>query len=362
VDKRYQVFVSSTYRDLRRERQQVMHALLELDLIPSGMELFPAADDSQWRLIERTIDECDYYILILAGRYGSVRKDGVGYTEKEYRYAAKIGKPILVFLHRDINKLPGERLESSDEGRAKLAAFRSLVSENRHCKHWRSAAGLGAVVSRAMSRLIKERPGIGWVRSDQMAEAGAREVLRLRQRVEELEQQIAELTVRPPSTAEGLSQGEDQAVFQAKVQLVETRPAAKDAFEQLQQMENPPPKRREAVGVSLTWNELFACVAPAMIDDESEGQIRRRIDDYIARAAVEESATLETKKWRVQAATTNSDEFARVLVQFRALGLITKSTRKHSPADRNTYWSLTPYGDSVMTSLIAVKRSAASSG
>lgn len=44
MNKKYQVFVSSTYEDLRIERQEVMHALLELDCIPSGMELFPAAD------------------------------------------------------------------------------------------------------------------------------------------------------------------------------------------------------------------------------------------------------------------------------------------------------------------------------
>jgi len=40
MDKRYQVFVSSTYEDLKEERQEVMHALLELDCIPAGMGYF----------------------------------------------------------------------------------------------------------------------------------------------------------------------------------------------------------------------------------------------------------------------------------------------------------------------------------
>ena len=53
MEKKYQVFVSSTYDDLRPERQEVIQALLELDCIPAGMELFPAADDDQWTLIER---------------------------------------------------------------------------------------------------------------------------------------------------------------------------------------------------------------------------------------------------------------------------------------------------------------------
>ncbi len=41
LDKRYQVFVSSTFSDLEEERQEVMQALLELDCMPAGMELFP---------------------------------------------------------------------------------------------------------------------------------------------------------------------------------------------------------------------------------------------------------------------------------------------------------------------------------
>jgi len=68
MEKRYQVFVSSTYEDLRAERQEVIQALLALDCIPAGMEFFPAADQVQWKLIRRIIDDCDFYI----GRQGPV--------------------------------------------------------------------------------------------------------------------------------------------------------------------------------------------------------------------------------------------------------------------------------------------------
>ena len=40
MDKRYQVFVSSTYADLMEERQHVIQALMDMDCIPSGMEVF----------------------------------------------------------------------------------------------------------------------------------------------------------------------------------------------------------------------------------------------------------------------------------------------------------------------------------
>lgn len=46
MDKRYQVFVSSTYTDLKEERQHVIQVLTEMGCVPAGMELFPAADDA----------------------------------------------------------------------------------------------------------------------------------------------------------------------------------------------------------------------------------------------------------------------------------------------------------------------------
>lgn len=123
MEKKFQVFVSSTYEDLRAERQEVIHALLELNCIPSGMELFPAADEDQWSLISGVIDECDYYILILGGRYGSTRSDGMGYTEMEYRYALKTAKPIIAFLHKDPDSLPKKTLSNQKKDKENLRNF-----------------------------------------------------------------------------------------------------------------------------------------------------------------------------------------------------------------------------------------------
>lgn len=47
VEQRYQVFISSTFVDLVDERREVMQALLEMDCLPAGMELFPAGDTDQ---------------------------------------------------------------------------------------------------------------------------------------------------------------------------------------------------------------------------------------------------------------------------------------------------------------------------
>ena len=52
MDKRYQVFISSTYADLKEERRRVIQTVMELDCVPAGMELFPAADEEQFAFIK----------------------------------------------------------------------------------------------------------------------------------------------------------------------------------------------------------------------------------------------------------------------------------------------------------------------
>lgn len=111
MDKRYQVFVSSTFTDLEEERKHVIQTLMEMDCIPAGMELFPAIDEGQWEFIKKVIDDCDYYLLIIGGRYGSVAEDGLSYTEKEFDYAVSKGLRVIVLVHENPENLPYAKSE-----------------------------------------------------------------------------------------------------------------------------------------------------------------------------------------------------------------------------------------------------------
>src|SRR5215469_7151069 len=110
-ERRYQVLVSSTFKDLEQERQKVLQAILEMRAFPSGMEMFPSADDEQWEFIKREIDSSDYYILVVAGKYGSSSPAGTSYTEQEYDYAVAAKKPVLSFLFKMLDDLKGSQLE-----------------------------------------------------------------------------------------------------------------------------------------------------------------------------------------------------------------------------------------------------------
>ena len=65
--KKFQVFVSSTFRDLVEERREIIQAILELDCIPAGMELFPATNNTAIELIKSVIEQSDYYVVIVGG-------------------------------------------------------------------------------------------------------------------------------------------------------------------------------------------------------------------------------------------------------------------------------------------------------
>jgi hypothetical protein len=102
VKKKLQIFISSTFSDLQKERQAAVEAVLRAGHIPAGMELFSASNESQLEIIKRWIDDSDVYMLILGGRYGSIEKSsGLAYTEIEYRYALERGKPVFAIVVSD---------------------------------------------------------------------------------------------------------------------------------------------------------------------------------------------------------------------------------------------------------------------
>ena len=104
---------------------------MEMDCIPAGMELFPAADEEQWAFIKKIVDDCDYYLLIIGGRYGSISSDGVSYTEKEYDYAVSKGMKVVALLHAKPLEIPVGKSEMDSQSRVKLESFREKVKQGR---------------------------------------------------------------------------------------------------------------------------------------------------------------------------------------------------------------------------------------
>lgn len=168
MDKIYQIFVSSTYEDLKLERQEVMAAVVSTGNVPIGMEYFPAGNAAPFDYIKKQIDGADYYILIVAGKYGSINEEtGISYTEMEFNYAVEKKVPIAVLQYKDLKKLPGEKLEIEDVNKRELLdAFRKRSKEGRMATFWEDAKDLRMQVKDAINSMIIESPRTGWIRAD----------------------------------------------------------------------------------------------------------------------------------------------------------------------------------------------------
>lgn len=133
--RKFSIFISSTYEDLKSERQALVGVALENNFIPVGMEQFHAAPTSQWNVITKMIDECDFYLLVIGARYGSIDEEtGVSYTEKEYNYAKTKGIPALVLIKESSAIVESEKDIGDDkyEKMRKLDAFRTKVKNDKN--------------------------------------------------------------------------------------------------------------------------------------------------------------------------------------------------------------------------------------
>jgi hypothetical protein len=331
MDKRYQVFVSSTYADLRDERRAIIQTLIEMDCIPAGMELFPASDDEQFEFIKRVINECDYYLLVVAGRYGSVDAAGVSYTEKEFDYAVSRGIAVVALIHDNPKNIVLGKSEEEPKQREKLERFKEKVSTGRLVKHWREPSELAGLVAISLQHTIKTHPAVGWIRADTAASVDVlNDVNRLRKENENLRSVLSRLKA-PPALP-------DLAGLDEEVDLPYRYRSGSFSRDEK---------------VRTTWRRIFSCIAPYVARNSNEHDVKGHLADALIgkdRGDIEDQF------------------FQTVGIQLRALGLI-RITYSSPPEGISAsffsgslgVWSLTPKGEGLMIDVRAVRSSKAKS-
>lgn len=179
-EKKYQVFISSTYTDLIDARNAAINTVLESYNFPVGMEMFGADNDEQWTIIKDLIDSSDFYILIMGHRYGSIsKKDNISFTEKEFDYALEKGVKLMCFVRKDnVATLPHER-DEDPAIKEKISQFRTKVTTDRTCEFWDSVDDLKHKISNSLYKNMRKHGGTGWVRGNQISGQLAEEIARL---------------------------------------------------------------------------------------------------------------------------------------------------------------------------------------
>lgn len=323
METRYQVFISSTYADLKDERRAVIQTVINANCIPAGMELFPAADEKQLQFIKRVIDDCDYYLLIVGGRYGSVDKRGISYTEREYEYAVKKKLRVITLIHGSPDEIPFGKSENDPKLRKRLEKFKTRIRSGRLVKYWNSSADLPTLVAVSLANAIRQYPAIGWVRADQVVGRDfLNEMDNLRKEKENLERVVGGL--RPLLAKQGLAGLEETVSLQGEYR--ELRGGLWAAWES-----------------QTTWGEIFGLIAPCLLNRPDD----RGVNDILA------AALFKKTRYSRMGINPNLDNqwFQTIGVQLRALNLV-----ELTPAGKTLQWSLTSRGDRLMVRLRTIRR------
>lgn len=169
--RKLQVFVSSTFEDLKPERQAAVEAILEAGHIPAGMELFTAGDESQLDTIKAWIGNSDVFVLLLGGRYGSIEpKSQKSYVQLEYEYALELAKPAFAVviteegLDTKVKTIGRDAIEQTN-GQL-LQQFRSAVL-SKTSRFFADAKDIKIAIHQKLAELAQRKDLVGWVRGDQ---------------------------------------------------------------------------------------------------------------------------------------------------------------------------------------------------
>ncbi|SDM28458.1 DUF4062 domain-containing protein [Ensifer sp. YR511] len=327
MEKRYQVFVSSTFVDLQEARGKVIQTLMEMDCIPAGMELFPAMDEEQMQFIKRIIDDCDYYLLILGGRYGSVSAEGISYTEMEYEYAIAKGLKVLAFVHEKPEEIPAKFTDSDPALKAKLDAFREKVRTGRLVRSWNDLKELPGLVSLSLNKTIKTYPAIGWVRANQVNSEAVREQNELLKELEALRKELQQYTPTAIPKVDNLAGLEEQY----PVRLTDYGAMGEETYRQ-----------------ALTWRQIFVQIAPDLQVPQHDASMRHMMGQ-----ALLSSIGVDAYNGAVE-----NEDYKTIRTQFAALGLI-RLVVNGEGNDRTLFWELTPEGAALMLRERTVKSSGA---
>lgn len=322
MDNKYQIFISSTFEDLEKHRGQVIKSVLEMGHIPVGMEMFSAADEEQWKLIARQIDQSDYYVVIVAHRYGSMH-EGLGYTEKEFDYAVSRGIPVYGFVvARDVQPLAKD-IDSEPERVAALEKFKAKVKQ-RPVTFWSTAEELGGKVPIALMKAFQVSPRPGWTRvTSQAGPEVVQELSRLSNENAQLRKQLENAVLASHSEEKAQISSVMTTLKGVKVK-VGIREKGKSSWDEK---------------AETTLYGVFSIIAPSAMVEVSVRSMSRLL-----------ALSLKpTRNFDISVTAPVALNFVNLLIaDLSALGLVEPSKRKHEVKDTEVYWTLSEFGKELL--------------
>jgi len=157
--KRFKIFLSSTYEDLREYRDAAFNAIHSIGYYCEDMKNWPAYNQNGIIFSIEKVSQCDVFILILAHRYGSIDpKTHCSIVELEYNKAKDLKIPILAFFLDENIPWPPKYIEWSNK--EKLNNLKKSITADTVIKFFKSPYDLAAKVTQSLVLLKPDNSDI----------------------------------------------------------------------------------------------------------------------------------------------------------------------------------------------------------
>lgn len=323
MNKKYQVFISSTFIDLIDERNAAVEAILKAGHIPAGMELFKAGR-SQLETINNWIDESDIYLLILGKRYGSIDDESnISYTQLEYEYAlSKENFPVFSIILKDeyvnqklINgKNKNELYEENNID--KYDNFLDLVKTQIV-----SFAGSIAEVKLAIHENIPdiEKSYIldGWVK----ASIGSNEII-----IKELND-LKKASENATVTADEIKYDLEEEINKT-IRIFGKRTERMGSGYSIS-------NRTTNESAELSYKNIFCRLAPHLLEHPNDASIKSKIEDIV----VSISSISNSGSFLI-----NDEPFQKIKIHLSKIGLTSTKYSKTTKGGMSLFWNITKLG------------------
>ncbi|WP_180104588.1 DUF4062 domain-containing protein [Acinetobacter sp. YH12108] len=326
LDKRYQVFISTSGAEMQPERIILSQTLVGMGFFSWGLEQRTPLNTAFAR---RQIDDCDYVVILLGSQYGEQSVSGVGYMHLEYIYAVTKQKPIIVFMHEDPASRDPSLHDTKPELQEKFKEFRQLLQQEADqvfC--YRTLRDLEMAVRLNMPQMLERYPVSGWVRP-QNTQTLHDEIDQLKAKVAQLERDGGTREVDPFLSLPKVSMHE---VFSFEYRMH----AYQDGnFKELK------------VQKRLTWAQLLAILGSTFINPTPEEFFSKRMNEYLNETGLEDARAEMPRAHAVARAQINIRALHSLKLQMRQNDWIVPSGRDDR---QRLLWQITPKAQKLLDS------------
>ncbi len=326
LDKRYQVFISTSGAEMQPERMILSQTLVGMGFFSWGLEQRTPLSTAFAR---RQIDDCDYVVILLGSQYGEQSVSGVGYMHLEYIYAITKQKPVIVFMHEEPAARDPSLHDAKPELREKFIEFRKLLqNEVDQVFTYRSLRDLEMAVRLNMSQMLERYPVSGWVRPQNTQT--------LHDEIDQLKAQIAQME------ADAGKRELDPFLSLPKVSMHEVF-----SFEYRMHAYQDGNFKELKVQKKLTWAELLSILGSTFVNPTPEEFFSKRMNEFLNETGLDDARMQMPRAHAVARAQMNIRALHSLKLQMRQNDWIVPTGRDDR---QRLLWQVTTKAQKLMES------------